>query len=146
MLDHKSRYQPNFRNVSAKVLDGEAVLIHITKGTYHSLDKVGSRIWQLIEERHSLDALASVIASEYKIDAESAQKDVAKLIEALLKEDLVLEATEAAAPLNLKENADRLPYEAPKLDTHRDMSDLLALDPPMPGLQVISHRSESEEK
>jgi len=146
MLDPKSRYQLNAENVSGKVLDGEAVLIHITKGTYHSLEKVGSRVWQLLEGRHALDAMASSIASQYEIDTESAQKDIARLIEALLKEDLVLEATEAAAPLNLEENADRLPYEAPKLNTYHDMSDLLALDPPMPGLQVVSHRSESEEK
>ena len=34
--------------------------------------------------------------------------------------------------------ADTLEYEAPKLTTHDDMSDLLALDPPMPGAQPIS--------
>ena len=146
MADDKVRYQPNAESVSAKVLDGEAVLIHITRGTYHSMEKVGSRIWQLIEGRQALDAMASSIASQYDIHTESARKDIARLIEALLKEDLVMEATEAAAPLNLEENADRLPYEAPKLNTYHDMGDLLALDPPMPGLQVISHRSESEEK
>lgn len=144
MLDPVKRYQPNAAQVSAKVLDGEAVLIHITRGAYHSMDKVGSRIWQLIEQRHSLTAIASAIASQYEIDKESAQKDVAKLIDELLTADLVVEAKEESVPLSLEKNANRLPYDVPSLNTFNDMADLLALDPPMPGLQAMSPRSESD--
>ncbi len=145
MFASNCRYQPNAENVSAKVLDGEAVLIHVTRGTYHSLERVGCRVWELIEKRHALDAIVSAIASQYEIDADSAQKDIANFMDALLKEDLVLEATDAAAPLNLQKSAHRLPYDAPILNTYHDMSDLLALDPPMPGLQATP-RSDSDEK
>lgn len=145
MPDLKARYEPNFANVSAKVLDGEAVLIHITRGTYHSLEKVGCRTWELIQGRHPLDAIASAITSQFEIDVESAARDVASFVDSLLKEDLVSETTEAAAPLKLQKTAKRLPYEAPTLNTYHDMSDLLALDPPMPGLQGVQPRSEPEE-
>lgn len=144
MLNTEKRYQPNDVHVSAKVLDGEAVLIHITRGAYHSMDKVGSRIWQLIEQRHPLTAIASAIASQYEIDKESAQIDVAKLIDELLKADLVVEAAGESVPLSIEKNANRLPYDRPCLNTFNDMADLLALDPPMPGLQAMSPRSESD--
>jgi Coenzyme PQQ synthesis protein D (PqqD) len=146
MVNSNSRFQPNAENVSAKVLDEEAVLIHVTRGTYHSLEKVGCRVWQLIESRHAVDTMADEIARHYQIDAESAKKDIAKLIDALLKEDLVMEATNAEVALKPEMIADRLPYEAPVLNSYHDMGDLLALDPPMPGLQGIASRSETEEK
>ena len=54
----------------------------------------------------------------------------------LLEEKLVLEANDGAPsqkderqPLEQKE-----PYESPQLNIYRDMGNLLALDPPMPGL------------
>jgi Coenzyme PQQ synthesis protein D (PqqD) len=146
MTDSKIRFQPNTENVSAKVLDGEAVLIHVTRGTYHNLEKVGCRVWQLIEGRHAIDTMVSAIVSQYAIDAASAKKDIANLIDALLKEDLILEATDAEETLKLETVADRLPYEAPVLNSHHDMGDLLALDPPMPGLQGVASRSETDEK
>jgi hypothetical protein len=34
----------------------------------------------------------------------------------------------------IPEQKDKLPYELPKLNIYRDMGDLLALDPPVPGL------------
>jgi hypothetical protein len=145
VLNPKSRYQPNAENVSAKVLDGEAVLIHVTRGTYHSLERVGCRVWELIEKRYALEGIASAIATQYEVGADSAQKDIAKFIDALLQEDLVLEATDAAVSLDLQKSTKRLPYDAPILNTYHDMSDLLALDPPMPGLQAAP-RSDSEEK
>ena len=146
MSDLKARYEPNFANVSAKVLDGEAVLIHVTRGTYHSLEKVGCHVWQLIEKRQAPADIAATIARQYEIDARVAHQDVSKLIDALLKEDLVIEATEPAAPLNIQQTGNRLPYEAPNLSTFHDMGDLLALDPPMPGLQPVAPPSEPEEK
>lgn len=145
MVDNKIRYQPNAENVSAKVLDGEAVLIHITRGTYHSMERVGSRIWQLIEGRHALGTIASIIADEYDVRLESAQKDVAELTASLLKEDLITVATLPPTDLDVNREIDRIHYDVPQLSTHDDMKDLLALDPPMPGLQSIGPTSDSHE-
>lgn len=145
MADDKVRYQPNAESVSAKVLDGEAVLIHITRGTYHSMEKVGSRIWQLIEGRQTLGTIASIIAGEYDVRLESAQKDVAELIAALFKEDLITVATLPPTELDISRDIERVHYEVPNLSTHNDMKDLLALDPPMPGLQSVGSSSDSRE-
>jgi hypothetical protein len=145
MADDKVRFQPNAESVSAKVLDGEAVLIHITRGTYHSMEKVGSRIWQLIEGRQTLGTIASIIAGEYDVRLESAQKDVAELIAALFKEDLITVATLPPTELDISRDIERVHYEVPNLSTHHDMKDLLALDPPMPGLQSVGPDSDSRE-
>ena len=54
--------QANATEVAAKVLDGEAILINISNGVYHSMDGVGAFLWELIERRHSLEQIASAIA------------------------------------------------------------------------------------
>jgi hypothetical protein len=57
-------------------------------------------------------------------------------VQELVQENLVV-ATENGKPSPaeaITEQQDKLPYELPKLNIYRDMGDLLALDPPVPGL------------
>ena len=59
------------------------------------------------------------------------------------KENLVVESTDAGAKPDFESVTSKLPYESPSLNSYRDMSDLLALDPPMPGLQQIPWDNQS---
>jgi hypothetical protein len=54
----------------------------------------------------------------------------------LLQENLVVasENGATAGAQTMTEPEAKLPYELPKLNIYRDMGDLLALDPPVPGL------------
>ena len=54
---------------------------------------------------------------------------------------------EEASPVEspLREPDPNVPYESPLLNIYRDMGDLLALDPPMPGLAEMNWK-EPEEK
>lgn len=136
MLTPHSRFRPNTEEVAAKVMDGEAILINLSNGVYYSMDQVGGVIWELVEGQHSVEEMVATLSARYEVSVEQAQADVERLVKELVEENLVLE-TDAVAPNAehpLAAPDQRAPYETPELNTYRDMGDLLALDPPMPGL------------
>ena len=141
MLNLHDRLRPNEQEVAAKVMDGEAVLINLGTGLYYSMDNAGGVMWSLIEQQRSIGDAAAVIARLYGIEGKQAEADVLALAEELLAEGLVLRADGQADPEHVDpERFDDRPYETPRLQTYRDMTDLLALDPPMPGLKEAPWR------
>jgi hypothetical protein len=149
MLTAQSRFRPREEEVAAKVMDGEAILINLSNGIYYSMDKAGGLVWEMVEGRRSIEEMASCIVARYEVSAEQARADVERLMEELVQENLVAEAEDGSAASGVSEPegaTEKLPYEAPKLNIYRDMGDLLALDPPTPGLQDLSWKESDEEK
>lgn len=66
-------------------IDGEAVLLDLRSERYFGLDEVGTRVWQLLTERHGdLHAVYADLLGEYEVDAASLQGDLARFIERLI--------------------------------------------------------------
>jgi len=139
MLDLEARVRPNTQDVAAKVLDGEAIMINLTLGTYYSLDRVGTVVWELIERGHSLKRVVEAVTSRFDVSPETAGADLQRLVGEMLEEGIVVQADEGAKqygepePPTSRTTAARSAYEPPKLSIYRDMADLLALEPPTPG-------------
>lgn len=132
-----TRLAPNAADVAAKIMDGEAILINLTDGMYFSLDAAGGLVWELVEARATLQDMASVVSRHYDVDADRAARDVRQLAQELLDARLVLVSAEdgGSAWVDRPSPAEgRLPYAPPKLNAYHDMTELLALDPPHPGL------------
>jgi hypothetical protein len=89
VLGHKIQ---RHKEVAWRMIDGEAVIITPTDSTMHSLNDVGTRIWELITGTRSLKDVAEVINSEFDVDLERAQKDTLWFVECLAKKGLI-EAT-----------------------------------------------------
>lgn len=146
MLDKNSRLQPNAEEVAAKVIDGEAIIINLSDGTYYSMDGVGGFIWENLEAERSLDDVALALTSRYDVSQERAWADLERLAQELLRENLVTlskDGTQRAVDQALPDRQ-RLPYSAPALNIYRDMAHLLALDPPAVGFQEIAWKDPSE--
>lgn len=73
-----------FRN-----LDGEAVLLGLGKASYYGLDPVGTRIWELIGERETVDGVLQGVLAEFEVPEEQALGDLVHLLEDLAREGLV---------------------------------------------------------
>ena len=151
MITPDSRLEHNESEIAAKLIDGEAILINLSNGTYYSTDKVGGFIWELIKRNYSLSEMVETITEHYDVSAEQAKTDVETLAMELLEEEIVRIGKWERRDEGLMESSfPKLTYETPKLNTYRDMNDLLALDPPMPNLQDIpwegSTRGKSEDK
>jgi len=136
MKDLHQRLRSRGEEVAAKVIDGEAIIINLANGIYYSLDKVGGLIWDMVQSEHSLEEMIMAVTDRYEVSREQVDADVQALVEELLRENLVAVSENGgpAAETRQAAHGEKLPYEAPKLNIYRDMGDLLALDPPTPGL------------
>lgn len=131
-------FAPNGDDVVAKTIDGELIIIRLSDGTYYSMDGAGARTWQLIECHQDLPTMVETISRWYEVAPATLEHDLASLLAELRDEGLITGA--AGAPADTAEEAPpaaRLPYEAPRLHVYRDMGNLLALDPPTPGIDDL---------
>jgi hypothetical protein len=142
MLTSHSRLYLNEQEIAAKVIDGEAILINLANGIYYSMDKVGALVWELLAAQHSLQETLAAVLLRYDVSREQAQADVERLAAELVQENLLTESNGELSrqTVSAPESQQKLPYEVPSLNIYRDMGDLLALDPPTPGLQDIAWR------
>ncbi len=147
MLMPQDRLSPNEQEVAAKVIDGEAILINLSSGIYYSLDGVGAFIWERIAQGYSLEEIVAGISARYDVSAKLAKADVQKLATELQQENLVAvsDSSTTVSEMREQEQQSELPYEAPTLNIYRDMGDLLALDPPMPGLADMAWKDPEDE-
>ncbi|MHB0914319.1 MAG: PqqD family protein [Thermoleophilia bacterium] len=63
-------------NAISREINGEVVLLTPEDSRVHVLDEVGSRIWSLFSGEADVGAIASAIASEYEVTAETAEADI----------------------------------------------------------------------
>jgi hypothetical protein len=75
--------------VAWRLIDGEAVVITPVDSTMHSLNDTGTRIWEAIDGQRSLKEVAQVLAAEFAVDRDRAQKDTLWFVECLAKKGLV---------------------------------------------------------
>lgn len=64
-----------FREVS-----GEAVLLQLERGMYYGLDPVGTRLWVLIVEHGSLQAVFDRALAEFDVSGEQLRSDLLDLV------------------------------------------------------------------
>jgi hypothetical protein len=73
----------------SRELDGEAVILNLTSGTYFGLNAAGTRIWALIQEHKSLREVFEVMRKEYEVSPEVLERDLLHLVEQLREKGLV---------------------------------------------------------
>src|SRR3954470_22905309 len=69
-------------------VDGELMAMSIEQGNCYGLNAVGTRIWALLAEPRTLDALCDQLLSEYDVDAAQCRAEVIRLLEELRAEGL----------------------------------------------------------
>ena len=65
--------------IAARVLDGKALIVVLDEKQLHTLNRVGTRVWELCDGR-SVSAIAATLATEYEIDADAALADVQRFV------------------------------------------------------------------
>jgi hypothetical protein len=148
MLSLNQFIVPNRNEITSKVMDGEAIMINLATGIYYSMDKVGGTIWEGVELEQRLDQILQSVVATYEVSVEQAAKDLESLVSQLREENLiVLQENGESLPLNGEGQATTPgPYESPVLNSYRDMGDLLALDPPMPGMAETPWQTSAAEE
>jgi hypothetical protein len=70
-------------------LEGEAVILNLADGVYYGLDSVGARVWELLREPRTVGSLVAAITAEFEVDADTASRDLARLLADLAARGLV---------------------------------------------------------
>jgi hypothetical protein len=71
-------------------LDGEAIILNLASGVYFGLDPVGTRMWQLIEQRGRLKDVLAAMRDEYDAPAEKIEGDLLHLASELSEMGLLV--------------------------------------------------------
>src|SRR5436305_10886164 len=138
MLNPSDSFEPDAERAAGDVIDGEAIVINLATGAYYSMQGVGGEIWSMIAARRSALSMIEEIVASYDVDAETAQRDVEGVLEQLLGERLIRAVPNGNGAHPVAVAATKRPYAAPRLEIYRDMEELLALDPPAPGMNQIA--------
>ena len=72
-----------------RLIEGEAVILSMDTKVFRGLNAVGSRVWELIDGRRSLDEIARLIVDEFQVAPDVAAHDVGAFVEKLLAKGLV---------------------------------------------------------
>jgi hypothetical protein len=68
---------------------GETVLLDLASEQYFGLDKVGTRIWQLLNEGLGPEEMVDTLLDEYEVERERLEADVRELLGSLLEAGLI---------------------------------------------------------
>lgn len=70
-------YVRNQQTVSGQI-DDNLVMMDIAKGSYFSLNSVGTRIWQLLETPLTAEALCNLLLAEYDVSPDQCRAEVSE--------------------------------------------------------------------
>lgn len=76
-------------NALSTTIDGETVILHEDAGKYYGLNEVGTFVWELLQEPHSVDELCQAVINEYDVGRERCRADIEDVLEDLAENDLV---------------------------------------------------------
>jgi hypothetical protein len=70
-------------------LQGDAVLLDLKSGVYFGLDRVGTRVWGLLEEHKSVGRAIEAMTEEFDVTTERCAQDVLALVLKLQEQGLL---------------------------------------------------------
>lgn len=74
----------------ASEVDGEVVALNIDKGMCYGLNRVGSRLWGLLDKPARVADVCSQLVREYKVDYVVCEQQVLDLLEELRAEGMII--------------------------------------------------------
>jgi hypothetical protein len=70
-------------------LSGEAAILSLQSGVYYGLERVGARVWHLLQTPVAVRDICRTVAAEYDVLPERCERDVIALLERLAAERLI---------------------------------------------------------
>jgi len=70
-------------------LDGKVVLLSIANGEYYHMNAVGSRVWELLAEPRSVEAVIGILLAEFEVERAVCERDVLPFLSRLMSAGLL---------------------------------------------------------
>lgn len=87
------------RDVTWQEVDGDVVVLDLTRATYLRIGGAGTVLWPLIADGADEEDLASTLVHTFAITEEQARADVDEFLRSLIDQDLVVRSGPPAADL-----------------------------------------------
>ena len=71
------------------MIDGEAVIVTPSDSMMHSLNEVGTRIWELMDGTRTMRDIAVTLQGEFEVEKRRSEEDAVWFVECLAKKGLV---------------------------------------------------------
>jgi hypothetical protein len=81
------------KDLVCEELDGEMVILDLDSKLYFGIDAVGSRIWQMLEEKVPPSAMIDILLEEYEVEADPCRRKVMAFLADLEKNNLITLST-----------------------------------------------------
>ncbi len=87
------KYIKPSRDIAARMLDGEMVVMSVTDSTVYSLNATASVIWSAADGATPLrEIVARNVVAQFEVDLEVAYQDALELVEELARDGILLVA------------------------------------------------------
>jgi hypothetical protein len=127
-MDENKAFRIDSANVVSDILDGEAIIINLSKGFYYSLNPTGGIVWNLLRDGTTLTDARHELERRFDVMPEEIDPALSTFMDRLLDEGLIVAAESRprkdAPPVNRRE-----PFTPPALEKYGDMKEFLLVDP-----------------
>ena len=79
----------NSEIIHAPVGTDDLVMLSVEAGRYYSLNAVGRRLWELLEQPRTISDLRAAINAEFDVDKETCEADIIKFVGEMIDNGLV---------------------------------------------------------
>ena len=83
------RYPEQNPKAAWRVYDGEAVIVSPEDSTLHTLNAVGTVIWEAADGRTAMPAIVARVCDEFEVDPTIASRDAETFVESLTQRGLL---------------------------------------------------------
>jgi hypothetical protein len=120
----------NVSHVSSEIFGDDAVVVNFITGKYFGMSGSAPLIWKLFESPVSREEIVASLAGMDGM-TEQAMKQVREFIDVLQQEQLIVHAgiDDAAVSSINKHTLETHDFQAPILEIHDDLQELIVLDP-----------------
>lgn len=88
-LKLKQNVQRNPEMISSN-MDGETVMMSIENGEYYGLNSIGTRIWEIIEKKITIESLINQLTTEFDVTKNDCMQDTLIFLNQLIEKKLVI--------------------------------------------------------
>ena len=78
-------------NIIAREIQGETVLLNKENGDYFSLNKMGTEIYNCLNDGKEIEEIAHYLFEKYDADYETIKKDISELVSRLKSKNILSE-------------------------------------------------------
>ena len=118
-------------NVLFQQEKNEAVLLNLKSEQYYSLDDVGTQLWQLLDQYHDSEHVASLMSTKYDVDEMKLCADLADLIRQLVSAGLVTATCQRSSQSHVTPQAQltqKKTYHPPRLRAYGTVPEMTISD------------------